>query len=260
MSDDYHMRADDNAVKIQNEIEYLSQGSWRIPLIERNYASYWAHAKKVVQLFKELKPLRRDDRENLWARYQEECNETKREQENEHQERLVKSERHKRYILSEVSSARVNTLFGFDPPDIEEMKHLSGVLKEARRMLSNNKGEMIADDKKECYEDIRDVQIEHDAWWEELKVHKREKHREFQARVRLNLERNRERLRKARDALNSCERSADDLRSKIASAYNDNWASDAEGWLSELEDKIRDIEDSIRSIEDWIEEDEAKLK
>jgi NADH dehydrogenase/NADH:ubiquinone oxidoreductase subunit G len=229
-------------------------------MFKRDYRSFWAHAKNISKLFKELKPLKKEDREELWSRFSSTCDETKQKQQTEHQERLWKSKSHRSDILSEISSAEVNTLFGFDPPDVEEMKRLSQVLKRAGQMLSDNKSEMLGEHKQECFEEIKNVRRAHDAWWADLTRHRDRKRENFQSRVRENLEKNYARHRKATEALRSCERSADELRDKISSAYNDDWASDARGWLSDLEDKISDIERSIDRIEDWIQEDEAKLR
>jgi hypothetical protein len=260
MTSDYNYNANNNASRIDNELDELSSGHWKIPLVERDYRSFWGHSKSIVHLFKTLKPIRKEDREELWNRYSEICAETKRQKNEEIQERLCTSERHKRGILHEVSSARVNTLFGFDPPDIQEMKRLSQVLKDARRMLTEYKGEMLGGHKQECFNEIQDVQETHNAWWNDLRKHKDEKHREFLARVRRNIEKNNEKIRKAYSALDSCNRNADELRDKISSSWNDNWADRASGWLSDLENKISDIEDSIRRMEGWIREDEQKLQ
>lgn len=251
-------KAHQNAIALGREIDELSSGHW--DMFKRDYRSFWAHAKRISQLFRESKPLKKEERENLWSRFSAICNELKQKQQSEHQGRVWKSEKLRDDILSVISSAEVNTLFGFDPPDIEEMKRLSEVLKRASHMLSDNKGEMLGGHKQECFNRIQEVRRSHDAWWADLKGHRDERRGEFQARVRANLEKNYERHRRATEALHSCQRSADDLRDKIASAWNDNWASDARGWLSDLEDKIRDIEGSIEQIEDWIKEDESKLR
>ena len=251
-------KADQNASTLEREIDELSNGHW--DMFSRDYRSFWAHAKRISQLFRELKPLRKEDREDLWSRFSSTCDETKKKQQSEHQDRVWKSERLRGDILSEISSAEVNTLFGFDPPDVEEMKRLSQILKRASQMLSDNKREMLGKHKQECFSRIQEVRRSHDAWWADLKRYRDRKHEDFQAKVRANLEKNYERYRKATEALRACERSADELRDKIATAWNDDWASDARGWLSDLEDKIRDIERFIDRIEDWIQEDEAKLR
>jgi len=143
----------------------------------------WSHAKRISQLCKQLKPLKKDDREDLWARFSSVCEEIKQKQQSEHQERVWKSKRHLENILSEISHAEVNTFFGFDPPDIQEMKRLGQVLKQASKMLSEYKGEMIGEHKQECFNRIQQVRRDHDAWWKDLTRHRDRKREEFEARV-----------------------------------------------------------------------------
>lgn len=258
MSDNWIEQAVQNASTLEREIDGVSDGHW--DTFKRDYRSFWVHAKEIAQLFKKLEPLKKEDREDSWSRFSLTCGETKQRQKSEHQERMCKSERLRDDVLSEISSSEVNTFFGFDPPDVEEMKRLSQILKHAGRMLSDNKKEMLGEHKQECFSRIQEVRRSQDAWWADLKRHRDRKLESFQSKARTNLEKNYERHRKAIEALRSCERSAEELRDKIASAWNDDWASDARGWLSDLEDKIRDIESSIHRIEDWIQEDEAKLR
>lgn len=259
MFSNYDEKADINASLIESEIDDMSRGHWQVVLITRDYAGFWGHAKNISQMFKELKPLRVEDRKRLWEKYSDICDETKQKQDDEYQEKRYKSEDLRKSILAEVSSAEVNDLFGFDPPDVEEMKRLSQVLKSARAMVGDNSEDLLGRHRYECRTAIDEVQRSHDAWWDDLKRHRSQKHEEYQERVRNNLEKNRERLRKATDALDRCNTKADELRDKISSAWNDDWADTARGWLSELEDRISDIEKSIEEIEGWIEEDEGKL-
>lgn len=259
MDSTFDIDANHNRNQIQGEIDHLNGSHWRTPLIDRDYGSFWNHVKSINEMFKELKPLRRNDRERLWSYFSSVCDETKRIQMEERQERGYKSKYLKNEIMSDIHSAEVQDLFGFDPPDVEEMKRLSQVLKSARETLSEKKYDMLSGDRQECYNFINEVQRSHDAWWDGLKRHRSEKREEFQQRLRSNLERNKEKLEKANNALSHCESRAEKLRDDISSAWNDEWASKAEGWLSELEDKINDIKESIERIERWIEEDEAKL-
>ena len=258
MTTDWKNKARDNASTIEGEIEKLTYGHW--DNFKRDYKGFWLHAKQISHLFKTLKPIAKDGRQELWNQFSKICDETKKKQQSEHEDRVYKSKQHKADIFHEISRAEVNTFFGFDFPDLEEMKRLSHLLNQASRMLSENKQDMFGEHKQECFQRIQEVRRAHDAWWVELKNHKRQKHEEFQTRVRSNIAKNQDRLRKAGNALESCRRNADDLRDKIASAYNDNWAAEAMGWLAELEEKIRDIEDSIAQLEEWIEEDENKLR
>lgn len=258
MNPNWDRDAQTNASNIKSEIDTLESGHW--DMFKRDYKSFWAHSKQISQLFKNLKPIKKEDREDLWSRFSTVCEEAKNKQQSDYQNRVWKSERHKKDIMSEIASAEVVYLPGVFAPDVKELKWQGQKLKEAARMLSEHKDEMLGEHKQECFERIQQVRRSHDAWWEDLKRQRENKHEEFQARVRNNLDKNYDRLRKATDALHSCEQSADKLRDDINSAWNADWASQASGWLSELEDKIRDIERSIERIEEWIREDEEKLR
>lgn len=247
-----------NARSIESEIGMLSHGHWN--MFKRQYKSFWSHAKKISDMFRTLKPLHNDDRQKLWEKFSSICNEVKAKQASEHENREFQSKQHRNEIISEAESARVCTLFGFAPPDVQEMKSLGRTLRNASSLLSKYKEEMFGEHKQECFKLTQEIRHIHDLWWNELKQQRSKRQEEFQQRIRANLEKNYERHRKATDALRRVRNHADDLRSQISSAWNDDFRDRAYGWLSETEEKIRDIEDSIRQIEDWISEDEDKLR
>jgi hypothetical protein len=247
-----------NAKAIKSAIQSLTGGHW--DWFKRQYKEFWAHAHEVSDMFKTLKPLRHEDRERLWDKFSSVCEEVKRKQQSEHDNRKFKSEQHRGDIIRKAEGARPCSLFGLDPPNVAEMKALGRVLRNAGTMLSRHKEEMFGEHKRECFERIQEIRRIHDAWWEELKRHRSKKQESFQLRVRANLEKNYERHRKATDTLQRMRNHADDLREKISSAYHDDFRDRAYVWLSEIEDKIRDIEESIQRIEDWIREDEEKLR
>ncbi len=247
-----------NAQTLESEIGSLVSSHWA-GFGERDYRAFWGHARQISQLFKTLKPLHRDDRERLWREFGAACEDTRQKQTAKNENRKFKSEQHRSGVLDDVERARPNSLFGFLQPDVEDMKALGQVLKRAGLLLSKYKGEMFGEHKQECFQAIQDMRAVHDAWWEMLKGHRSQRQEDFQQRVRANLEKNYERLRKATDALRRVRAHADELRDQISSAWNDDFRDRATGWLSEAEDKIADIESSVQEIEGWIHEDEQKL-
>lgn len=261
---DFEEKSRKNVRALESEINVLSSRNWlssrHWDFFERDYKEFWAHAKVISQMFKTLKPIKREDRERLWEKFSLVREQAKSKQKSEHEKRQFKSGQHKSFILKEAESARPCSLFGFAPPDVQEMKTLGRVLKNASSMLSQYKGEMFGEHKQECFDRIQEIRRIHDFWWNELKKHRSRCQEEFQQRVRANLEKNYERHKKASDELQSMRSRADDLRDKISSAWNDDFRDRAYGWLSKTEDKIRDIEDSIQRIENWIREDENKLR
>jgi len=247
-----------NSKILEDEIDTLAAGYW--DMFKFQYKPFWEQSNLIFGLFKSLKPLLKEDRERLWERYLDIRNTTKQKQQDEKSNRDFKSRDHRKEIIAEAERAKPCSLFGFAPPDVDEMKRLGNVLRGARRMLSEFKQEMYGEHKQECFERIEDIQKEHDYWWEELKVHRSKKQEEFVCRVQQNLEKNREKHERATDSLRRQRAHADDLRYKIDTAWNEGFISQASEWLSEAESKIEDIEGYVRKLEEWIEEDEAKLR
>ena len=224
------------------------------------WGDIWAKAAEIQNGFKGIRYPTKVQREEAWQRFNSLRDDASRLGKDERDSLRWRSGSLKSEILSKVESARPDTFFGSHLVNIEEMKALSGVLHESGEILNEHKKEMLGEHKQECFEAIQRMRVVHDVWWDKFKEEKSKRHDDFQARVRRNLEANHERHRKATDALEHCRAKADELRSQIASAWNDDWADRAEGWLSKLEDKIADIERSIEQIEDWIREDESKLQ
>lgn len=255
---DFHEIAKENANLLDSEIRNLENSHWDWG--KRIYKDFWNHVKEINVLFKNTKPLLIEDREKLWNKFGNICNEVRIRQNNESLDRKVESNLHFEDIMSLIISSRVNTLFGFDTPDIEEMKRLGNLLKEAGVKLSENKNKMLATHKQECFNEIKEIRREHDAWWEELKRYKQHRKDDFNNKVRDNLDKNHEKHRNATNTLEKLKDHRYQLQNEIDSAWTDNFKDRAYGWLSETEDKICDIEQYIEKLEDWISEDEAKLR
>jgi hypothetical protein len=158
----------------------------------------------------------------------------------------------------------------------DDMKWKGKQLREAGNLFKSVKHEMTKEHKAEIHERIVSIRESHDAFWGQYKEHleerakvRDEKHRAWEERqerrkaakerIRANIEKNEEKLSKARDALRRHQQRRDDLRDQIASAWSDSFRERAEGWLDEVDDKISDIEQHIDRLEGWISEDESKL-
>jgi len=254
----FDKESEDNASTIRTELGLLSSGHWDGPL-RRDYRAFWAHVREISDMFKTLKPLRREDREMLWQRFGSLCEDAKSKQGSEIENRKFKSDQHRRYVLDEVEHSRPVSLFGFLSPDVEEMKGLGRLLRVAGQSLSRYKHEMFGEHKQECFEAIQEMQRVHDAWWEELRIYRDDRHQNFHARIRANLEKLHGMHSKATEALGRARAHADDLRDQIDSARTDKFRDLASGWLSEEESRNSDIEAHTARIEGWIDEEEDKL-
>lgn len=162
--------------------------------------------------------------------------------------------------MSLINNSRVNTFFGFEPPNIEEMKRLGSLLKNAGEKLSENKHNMLVSHKQDCFNEIKKVRNEHDAWWEKLKKNKRYKRDDFNSRIRNNLDKNYEKHRKAKQTLERLKVHREKLQNDIDSAWSMSFKDRAYEWLSDTENRINDIVSFIGKLEEWISEDEAKLR
>jgi len=247
-----------NASILNNEINSLSstRDAIRNTTLEkyRNYSQFWEQVTKVSELFKTLKPLAPQDREELWKKFSELCEDVKDEKSSYHENFERRSREYYNTIIDILRYAVPHSA------NVEELKDHGRYLKQASELLSEHKHDMTFTHKKNCFERIQEIREAMDAWWETVKSERQRRYEKFQASVRANLEKNIERHRKATIFLEHMQEKADDLQSKIDSAWNDEWASKASGWMSEFEDKIRDTEDYIRKLESWIEEDERKLR
>lgn len=247
----------DNAFKIKGEIydlDHLYRGEFK-----QNPKEFWDKAKIIGDMFKSMK-LRKDDREELWSKFSVICEDEKRKQKNDYEKREFKSKMHRDEILNDVERTRPCSLFGLQPPNIAEMKALGNNLRAAGKLLSHYKEEMYGEHKQECFNAIKEMQKIHDAWWSELSGHRSRSRDEFQQRLRDNIEKNTEKLRKATYALERARNHANELRNQIDSAWSDSYKERACEWLSEEENRINSIGDSIRLIEEWIEKDREKLR
>ena len=230
-----------------------------IRFVPLDWNVFWDKAKEIQDGFRSVRYPTKEERETAWRRFNKLRDEASRRRSQEKKADHGTSMSYRDEILSQVESARPRNLSGFDPPDVEDMKAYGASLREARRKLSANKASMLGEHKKDCFEALVEMQKVHDLWWEDLKKHRERNREDRRARILKNIEENRERYRKTAEALERTRAYVDDLRNKIASAWNDGWRYDAENRASEAEDRIRDMENTLKEIERWIEEDEGKL-
>ena len=80
--DRYNTVCDENRSAIQRSIDSLCSDhdlrwidNWK--LTQRNLKGFFSDAKQVSDMFKELKPIRKEDRNEMWNEFQKLCNEAK---------------------------------------------------------------------------------------------------------------------------------------------------------------------------------------
>jgi hypothetical protein len=95
-----------NARSLESEINGL-QSDYRDPLdlIRPRYDEFWAHARRIAEMFKTLKPLFHEDRERLWAAFSATCEEMKATQTREREARLKDSREKRDLVMSKIREA-----------------------------------------------------------------------------------------------------------------------------------------------------------
>jgi hypothetical protein len=162
-------QAKSNADAMEQEIESLSSSHWN--LFERQYREFWAHAKEISGMFKTLKPLLKEDRERLWARFSHICEETKRKQEQVRETRRIQSRQKRELIEGKIKEAYYWAKGARDTDSLSKAKLL---LNEALEWLKNgwggfnlatelvettlgNEGRLLRKDRDACWEKWREA-------------------------------------------------------------------------------------------------------
>lgn len=176
-------------------------------------------------------------------------------------------------ILGLLSGATL-LLGGLSDDDVKEKGRR---LREAGRMLSDKKHEMLYDDKQLVWERIQEVQREHDKWWTGYKRERtrrwEEQNRQFEEKQaecrRGTLERiekaknnkasNTDRLEKALKAVVRVRTNIAENEVKRASAQSDKWRDLFGQWVREGEVQARDVEKQVDRLRGWIEEDRQRI-
>ncbi len=239
---------------------------------------------EIAEHFKKARYPTKADRDIAWQRFYSLRNTAFNVRNSQSHNR---SKEHYNKLMSSLKSADYDAIgdflvghimsLGLLKTTADEMKSKGKELGKIGGYFKSVKHEMTKEHKAEVHERMIEVRQNHDGFWgkwksyqeEKSKVYeqkqqaweeKKEKSKQIRARIESNLEGNKEKLYKAKDALNRFESKRDELRSKIYASNSDNWKSKAEGWLDEFNDKISNIEEQIDRLEKWIEEDRDKLR
>jgi hypothetical protein len=131
----------------------------------RDYPAFWRKAKEIAALFKESR-LRRDEREELWARQSSICEQLRQIQSREREENAAKSHRLKGQIMSDLRDARLWIGGARTLADLTNARtHLSKAME-----ILKSKG-LGREDHQECWESwnemntrLQDRRVEICAW------------------------------------------------------------------------------------------------
>lgn len=209
-------------------------------------------------------------RQTSWERFRalrDEASHVFREQQEQIRDR---SAERRNEIFSEANSAEYrpieDTIFFFDRTTVEGMKVKARLLKEAFEKLSEYKGAMLGEHKRECHERLREVRESHDLWWSRYKetwtqrqTDRQEARESKREKIRTNLDKNREKLRTAEERLEKVRESIEQNRNKLDETTSEKWIGIYTEWIEEGEAKIESIEGWINTLHEWIRQGEEQL-
>jgi hypothetical protein len=228
-----------------------STGAWR---------EIWALAARIQEAFRDAHYPEKDLKDQAWSRFSGLRKTATRHQQTAWKQRAGTSREHREQILAALESARLTEFSSSDRQASEKLKKAGAVLKQAADMLTAAKEEMLAEHKQDCFKALQEIRRAHDKFWSEVRQERTKARSEMAERASANLEKNRERLGKAQQALVYYQGRAEEMKEKIATAWNEEWKARAGERLIELEARVLDIQRSITQIEAWVAEDEKKIK
>lgn len=123
----------ENASKLEREIGNLK--SYHQGLFSRKYKEFWDHAKNINELFKTLKPLSKDDRERLWAKFDNVCKTTKEAQTREQEGRKNNSRWKRDLIESKITAAERMVKYA---KSMDELNEARSIFIEAKEMMPDS--------------------------------------------------------------------------------------------------------------------------
>lgn len=151
MDDNYKEKARSNASKIEHEIENLRYNhiDSNAPLFTTryHYREFWSHAKEISEMFKSLR-LSREDRERLWSRYRDICNDVKRKQDEERRE----SSRNREIIEFLITDAYHQAEGSRDKEELDKAKSMQS---ETLKLMKERR--LLRGDREHCWKYWREV-------------------------------------------------------------------------------------------------------
>jgi hypothetical protein len=100
----------------------------------RRYDEFWAHARRISEMFKTLKQLFREDRERLWAAYSTACEEMKQVQARERESQRADSWEKRDVVMSKIREAYFQAK---EAADSAELAEADALLSEALAWMKN---------------------------------------------------------------------------------------------------------------------------
>ncbi|MFZ2361596.1 MAG: hypothetical protein WA040_19810 [Anaerolineae bacterium] len=145
--------AAENAATLRHEINRLKSDYGPSLMSGRDYAGFFAHAKQISELFKALKPLKWEVREELWSDFNQTCDEVRRASDSEQENRRYRSAEVKEVALRLIRVATTSAEVAADRDDVQRARD---AFNEAHDWLREHAGELLRNDAKLCWDQFHD--------------------------------------------------------------------------------------------------------
>jgi hypothetical protein len=270
-----------NHDRIRSELDSLSNGHWSN--LQRDFRGFFEHSRRILDLFKTLKPLRREDREKLWNRYRTLCDEAARKRDHERQNFEASSESEKRLIVARAREART---YAAAATTGDDFRQASQQLAGARDRLREAKDKLTRSHSSECWEALNEAhKALHDARFNRWSlnyslakdavgaavnaIHYASKPhdalvglKEARARTKglyLNREQA-EHIRREFDALWDKVKAQMDERRRANEQKHTEWQSRQRDNLARWDERVSRLQDTVRRLNDQVRELEDKRR
>ncbi len=245
----------ENARSLESEINRL-HSDYSDPLgFWRQYDEFWAHARRISEMFKTLKPLFQEDRERLWAAYSTACEEIKQAQARERESRRADSREKRDLVMSKIREAYFQAK---EAADSDEFAQADALLSEALVWMKNgwegfntvtqlispilSSGIMTREDREECW-----------IAWKEAKELLRLRRDEFYADMRAT------RVDRWRDWVEQNDEMIETLQAEVDECEELERSARTEDFAARVRDRIEAKAQKIAALERKNEELELKI-
>src|SRR6266851_3835227 len=248
----------ENARSLESEINRL-HSDYSDPLgFWRQYDEFWAHARRISEMFKTLKPLFQEDRERLWAAYSTACEEIKQAQARERESQRADSRGKRDLVMSKIREAYFQAK---EAADSTEFAQADALLSEALAWMKNgweeafdtitqlispilSSGIMTREDREECWSSWKEAQellrLRRDEYYAEVRSRQIGRWRDW-------VEQNDNMIETLQGEIDRCEDLERDARTG-------EFADRVRSWIEAKSQKISDLESRNEQLETKIAE------
>lgn len=233
----------------------------------RRWSEVWEHIKLIGQEFKQTRYPTKADKDQAWNRHQRIIDDIKKRQAWQRQEDETRSTQARDDVLWHAYRARTcleeHPILDSLPPSPDRRELLlaaTGQMRDAWRVFSERKGEMLGQDKKEVWTELRGIQDTLDFHWDEYKKRQAERRQEWVGRQQANRDKLKEWLSNLYDKKYKIEQNIEKLHGMLNAARSDEHQGRVQVWLREAEDRLDGINADIDRVERYLQEADEALR